>query len=404
MLTRLIPAVLAATIALAAPPLAAQNLFAPVATVNERAVTAFEVDQRARMLDLFNTPGDLRELALDALIDERLQLAEARRLGISVSQEQLMEGMEEFAARANLTRQEFIRALGEAGVDVTTYEDFVRAGIAWREVVRQRFGGQVDIADDVVARAVEGPPPAELRFLLSEIVLPANTPENAARAQNLLPQLAQIRSQAEFRAAAQEYSAAPSRSRGGRIDWIAAGDLPPPLRQQLTALAPGEVTQPLTLPNAVAIFQLRAIEEVPSPGTVHELDYAMLYLPGGRSPEALAEAARIDARADTCDDLYAVARDMPSDRLQRRTLPPSEVPTDVTLELARLDENEASTGLTRSNGQTLVFLMLCERRYRSADEEPGAAAVRERLINQRVSRRADNYLAELRANATISRP
>lgn len=403
MLSRLIPAVLAAAIALLAPPLAAQNLFAPVAKVNERVVTAFEVDQRARMLELFNTPGDLQELALDALIDERLQMAEARRLGISISQQRLQEGMEEFAARASLTRQEFVQALGEAGVDVTTFEDFVRAGIAWREVVRQRFGGRVDIAEDVIARAVDGPPPAELRFLLSEIILPANNPENAARAQELLPQLTAIRSQSEFSAAAQEYSAAPSRDRGGRIDWMAASDLPPPLRQQLTGLSPGEVTQPLTLPNAVAIFQLRDIDEVRSAGTVRELEYAMLYLPGGRSPEALAEAGRIDARADTCDDLYAIAGDLPPDRLQRRTQAPAQVPADVALELARLDENEVSTGLTRADGQTLVFLMLCRRSY-AREDASDPEAVRERLVNQQVARRADNYLAELRANANIVRP
>ena len=403
MLPRLIPAVLAAAIALVAPPVAAQNLFAPVATVNERVVTAFEVDQRARMLELFNTPGDLQTLALDALIDERLQMAEAGRLGISVSHQQMQEGMEEFAARANLTRQEFVRALGDSGVDVTTFEDFVRAGIAWREIVRQRFGGRVDIADGAVARAVEGPPPTELRFLLSEIILPANNSENAARTRELLPQLTRIRSQSEFSAAAQEYSAAPTRDRGGRIDWMAASDLPPPLRQQLAALSPGEVTQPLNLPNAVALFQLRDIGEIRSAGTVRDLEYAMLYLPGGRSPEALAEAARLDARIDTCDDLYAVASDLPADRLQRLSQAPAQVPTDVALELARLDENEVSTGLTRADGQTLVFLMLCRRSY-AREDAPDAQTVRERLVSQQVSRRADNYLAELRANATIVRP
>lgn len=403
MLPRLILAVLAAAIALAAPPLAAQNLFAPVAKVNERVVTVFEVDQRARMLELFNTPGDLQTLALEALIDERLQIAEARQLGISVSQEQLQEGMEEFASRANLTRQEFVQALGGAGVDVTTFEDFVRAGIAWREVVRQRFGGRVDIADSVIARAVDGPPPTELRFLLSEIILPANNPENVARTQELLPRLTDIRSQSEFSAAAQEYSAAPTRDRGGRIDWMAASDLPPPLRQQLTAMSPGEVTQPLNLPNAVALFQLRDIDEVRATGTVRELEYAMLHLPGGRSPEALAEAARIDARVDTCDDLYAVASGLPADRLQRRSQAPAQVPTDIALELAQLDENEVSTGLTRADGQTLVFLMLCRRSY-FREDAPDAQTVRERLVNQQVSRRADNYLAELRANATIVRP
>lgn len=405
-MSRLLPLCLAAALfAFAGPaPIGAQNLFAPMATVNDRVVTAFEVDQRARMLSLFNTPGDLQVLALDALIDERLQVAEARRQGIVVSEEDLLAGMEDFAGRADLSREEFVQALGENGIDVTTYEDFVRAGIAWRQLVRQQFGGQIDVAADVVARELDGPPPAELRFLLSELVLPANTPENAARAQDVATEVAQLDSFAAFSAAAQEYSAAPSQSRGGRIDWLAASELPAPLRQQLQSLAPGEVTQPLTLPNAVALFQLRAIDELPVSDAVREVEYATLALPGGRSPETLAEAARINAEIDTCDDLYAATRGMPQDRLQRFTAAPAQLPADIALEIARLDPNEVSTGLTGDDGRSLTFLMLCRRSHAQADDDATAESVRQGLVNQRVSQRAEAYLDELRANATIARP
>jgi len=71
-LTRL--ALILALALLSALPAKAQNLFAPVAQVNERVITVFERDQRARMLALFNTPGDPLEEALNSLIDERLQL------------------------------------------------------------------------------------------------------------------------------------------------------------------------------------------------------------------------------------------------------------------------------------------------------------------------------------------
>ncbi|KKL80243.1 hypothetical protein LCGC14_2006710 [marine sediment metagenome] len=56
----------------------AQNLFAPVARVNDRVITAYEREQRARLVTLFRTPGDPRELALKALIDERLEFHRKR--------------------------------------------------------------------------------------------------------------------------------------------------------------------------------------------------------------------------------------------------------------------------------------------------------------------------------------
>jgi hypothetical protein len=64
-----------------AAPVSAQNLFAPVAKVNESVVTEFEVQQRQRFLEVLNAPGATREGALTSLIDERLR-NEAVTLGL----------------------------------------------------------------------------------------------------------------------------------------------------------------------------------------------------------------------------------------------------------------------------------------------------------------------------------
>ena len=72
------------------------------------------------------------------------------------------------------------------------------------------------------------------------------------------------------------------------------------------------------------------------------------------------------------------------------------------MELAKLDPGEASTALTRAGGQTLVYLMLCDRI--PAEPEGGVPSrdrIRDRLVNRRAAAYADNYLSELRANATI---
>jgi peptidyl-prolyl cis-trans isomerase SurA len=85
----------------------------------------------------------------------------------------------------------------------------------------------------------------------------------------------------------------------------------------------------------------------------------------------------------------------------RTTSALAEVPNDIAMELARLDPGETSTALTR--GDALVFLMLCHRRV-FTDVEPSRDGVRQQLISQRVSQRADLYLQELRADAFIRYP
>lgn len=387
-------------------PVAAQNLFAPLAKVNDRTITVFERDQRARMLTLFNAPGDPEDEALNSLIEERLQLEAARRQGITVEPDAIAEGMTEFAGRANLSSDEFITALGQAGVEETSFRDFVAAGVAWRQVIRARFVGRDGITDADVERAIKREATAPgVRVLLSEIILPANTPATAAASERRAADIGRITSIPAFASAARSFSVSPTRSQGGQIDWLPIGNLPPAVAAQVLTLRPGQVTPPLPVPNAIALFQLRQIEEVAATPETLELDYAAFYIPGGRSDAALAEAARIRARVDTCDDLYGVAQGLPANVLERSTVAARAVPGDVALELAKLDDNEVSTALTRDNGAVLVFLMLCDRRTAAPEGgEVDRISVRNRLINQRIAALSSAYLAELRANATITFP
>jgi peptidyl-prolyl cis-trans isomerase SurA len=385
--------------------LAAQNLFAPVARVNDKVVTQFELDQRIRFLEALRAPGVMRESALDALIDERLQLQAGEQLGIEITDEQILAGMEEFAQRAELTTEQFVAAITQEGVSRETFEDFVRAGLVWREVVGARFAPQATVTEAEIDRAMAlASTQGGIRVLMSEIILPADTPDRAAEARRIASELSRIRTLPDFAAAARKYSVAPSRERSGRMDWTPLGNLPPQIAQQVLGLQPGEVTPPIPIPNGIVVFQLRALEETraATPETL-AVDFARYFIPGGRTEAALAQAARIAAEVDTCDDLYGVAKGQPEDRLMRDTLPMAEIAGDIALELAQLDAGEISTNLTTADGQTLVFLMLCGRTTEMA-EELSREQVRENLTNQRLESFAAGYLSELRADAVISYP
>lgn len=393
------------TLVLALPATAQSNPFATVVRVNDRVVTQYEVNQRILFFQVLRAPGNLEEQAMDRLIEERLQLDAAKAMGISVTDEQVAAGITEFAARANLEAEQFIAAVGQGGVDPETVSDFVRAGIAWRGVVQGRFGPRAQVSEAEVDRALAlSSARGGVRVLLSEIFLAANTPGAQATAQRRAAEISQITTLSAFSSAARRYSAAPSRGRGGRMDWLPIGNLPPAIRAQVLTLAPGEVTDPIPVPNAIALFQLREIEEtgVPEADAV-SVEFARFFIPGGRTDAALREADKIAARVDTCDDLYGIAKKLPEERLLRDTLPVSEVQGDIALELAKLDEGEVSTALTTGDGQALVFLMLCGRTL-AVNEDVNREAVRQNLTNQRIGSYADGYLAELRADAIIKYP
>lgn len=398
--------VLSLALGLSPAPVRAQNLFAPAIFVNDQVVTRYDIQQRVRMLTLFRAPGDINRLAREQLIDERLKMEAARVMGVDLPEDMVAEGMEEFAARANMTAEELIAGLGQSGVSEESFRAFVRAGIVWREVTRARFSRQVSVGEAEIERATRAlSGQAPVRVLLSEIILPVTSLADAEDKQVLATRIAQSRNEAEFAEFARRHSAAPSARVGGRMNWQALSDLPPGLAQVALALGPGEISEPLPIEGGIALIMLRDIEEGAPPAPQYSaIEYAAYYIPGGRSAQALARAAQVRAMVDTCDDLYGVAHGQPPEVLERGALPPEEIPADIAAELAPLDPGEVSTRLTRANGQTLVFLMLCGRSPKLDEELPSIENLTNFIRNQRIQSLAEGYLAQLRAEARIVEP
>jgi peptidyl-prolyl cis-trans isomerase SurA len=393
-LKRLAALALTLAIGMAVPtaPVQAQGQFAPVARVNDRVVTRHELDQRARFFTLLRAPGDVRALALDRLIEERLQLEAARDAGVTVADAAVEAGMAEFAARANLSTEQFVAALAQAGVQETTFRDFVSVGVAWREVVRARFVPQANVTASDIERALATTPPGtEDRVLLSEILLPARSPESRrASLERARRIVAQVSSLEDFADAAQRVSSAPSRPQGGARDWVRISALPPEVQAEVRRLQPGQMTRPIESEDAVALFFLRE-RDVPQGGDtgVPTLDYMTFALPGGDGA-----LARIATEARTCDEVYAAARRGLAGSPQRQTLPVAQIPGGLASVLAGLDANEV--GAAPGGGG----VMLCARTL-GINFDAARGEVRGALLNQQVGAQATQFLAELRARAII---
>ncbi|MFD1694502.1 peptidylprolyl isomerase [Roseibium aestuarii] len=137
---------------IAAAPVLAQTSIAVV--VNDQAITTYDVNQRAKLLQLTQRKqgATAKRLAEQELIDDTIKLAEASRLGISVSQADVDNAFGSIARNVKLSPAQLGQALRQGGVDPQTLKDRLKAQIAWSQVVRRRFSASVDINDsDVIA-------------------------------------------------------------------------------------------------------------------------------------------------------------------------------------------------------------------------------------------------------------
>lgn len=403
------------------------GLFAPRMVINGQTITNFEVEQRMLFLRALRAPGDPEKEALNGLVKDRLGAQAAKDMEITLTAEEVDQGMAEFASRANLDTEQFVAALAEEGVAPETFRDFVANGLLWRNVVRTKFGTSVRISESQIDRALaENARTPAVQFLLSELILPIQDAEVADVLERAREIKANAGTEQSFAAAAREFSAAPSAERGGRLDWIPIANLPPAISAQVLKLAPGEVSDPIVVPEAVVLFQLNGLTDAESaqPARV-EVEYIQFALPVGTDP------ATIRAQTDGCGDLYPLARSLPADQLRVSKQMMGEVPQDIGLELAKLDPGES---VIRARGGYNEMLMLCLRTgvpevdpnapapeaaaeapaEAPAEGEDGAApaetplvdreAIRSELGNQQLAALADAYMEELRSEAIIKEP
>ena len=373
----------------------AQGLFDPVISVNRAAITAYELEQRERFLEILQRSSGMAQRARDSLIEDRLKMAAADRSRVKLSGAQLLSAMDDFAANANLELEQLLETLAQSGVDEQTYRDFIMVGVTWRELIRARFAARSAPSEAEIDRALASAgAQGGVKVLLTEVVLPAGSAEELNSARQTSERLGRISSTADFSEQARRLSVAQSRVNGGRLEWANLSDLPDGLRPIISGLRPGQITTPLEVPNAVVLFQLRDVAEttVQSP-EISAVEYAHLKGPA----DAVKAATQM---ADTCDDFYGAAKNDPSLTLTIRSESPNQMSQALSLRLMGLDKNEFDDMPAAAAGNHAEIVMLCARVY-AALEDVSRGQVADNLRSARISSLADGFLAELRASADI---
>jgi len=387
-----------------AQPASAQGLFDPVIIVNDQIITKYELDQRRRLMDALGVRGDLAQQAKDGLIGDRLKVASAAEAGLVTTDEQISKAFEDFAARNGQSLDGVLSMLAGKGVATETLRDFLTTNLVWQTLMRQRYAGSVGVSESEIDAALSATSEnTNLQILISEIVLPfIEGQEEEIR--KLAADIAKIRSFDEFSDAARQFSVAGSRSDGGKLDWIALSNLPPALRPVLLPLENGQVSEPLELPNAIAIFQMRGLNEsAPTSARYSSVEYALLSV--ADTEGVTAELVDIADRAIRCDDLYGLSQNLNNATLSIMSRPPSDIPNSDALWLARLDAGESliETRITADGSAQKSLVMLCSRTS-TANQSVSRDEVRTRIQNEKLNARANSLLESMKASARIIYP
>ncbi len=244
------------------PAVAADNPYAPALLINDGVITHYDIQQRMALLEALGATGDLQKLAIQQLTEDRVKVQAGKLLGIELPDGAIQTGIEEFAGARGLTMDDVDAALTARKIDRQSMDDFVEAGLIWREVVVAKFRARATPSDTDLdeALALAARTPMEM-VTMAEIALPF-AERGEAQTLELADRLYRELSRgASFPAAAREYSRSGTAEKGGTLPDMPITQLPPAIRGQVLLMRPGQVTRPMPIGGGVALLKLVSIHQ-----------------------------------------------------------------------------------------------------------------------------------------------
>ena len=410
------PSIIALTLLLAVatcPAIATAQDVGIAAVVNDTLISKADVEARIR-LELINSKGDTSEQArtriyqdiLHQLIDETLQMQEAKREGVTVDDAEVTREYNDLERNNKMQPGDLEKFLVSHGTTKQELIDQIAVRYVWNSVVRGRYGPSLIVGDDEVTEKVKEiqKHASEPASHVAEIFLPVSDPSQdsqvAAGAAHLLDQ---IKHGASFPEIARQFSHASSAATGGDLGWVSPGTLPPDIEKIINQMQPGTLGGPFRLTGGYYILVLIDRREGgPSDEIRYNLTQVVFPLPANAT-QADAEAVMAKAKSMTadlrsCAELNALGNKISPDLSGPiGDVMASQVPGALRPIVEKAKVAVPFEPLPVRGG--IGVYMVCGRS--GGAQQINRAAVENALIDQKFQNASLRYLSELRRTAFI---
>jgi peptidyl-prolyl cis-trans isomerase SurA len=393
----------------------AQRSDSIAAVVNGDIITYTDVYDRmdliiksSRMPNTNEFKEQLLPQVLTGLITEQIQLQEAERLSLSVTDEELEKGFEELAKQNNLEAAQFANALKQQNVKMNTLYNQIESQLAWGKVIQTQIRPRVALTQTDIDSEIERlkTKEGETEYLISEIYLPSDDESLPKGADDIARQLSANPDQ--FPLAARQLSKSATAAQGGTIGWVTLDQLDGNLATALQDMAPGDVSPPITTQDGQTIILLRdkrtiSLSRAENLASNLRIKAAIFNLPNNQAERnrVTDNAQKFAEDVKGCLDIVKqiAANDNVSLREYNDTA--ENIPSNIITAVA--DTNIGDVGTIIDTDKTIIVPMLCGR----SDGQSGNSAIEREVENRIGTERLDvlqrRYLRDLVTEAYIER-
>lgn len=392
------------------------NIRRATAIINGSVITETDVDQRLALVVLAN--GDkisdeerqrLRLQVLRNLIDETLEIQEAKAKDITVSPQEIDQNFDRVANNIHKTPEEFSKYLADHGSSAASIKRQIQGEVAWNSLLRREVQPFINVsADEVnaVVKRLEASKGKE-EYRIGEIYLSA-TPENKQQVfQNAQQILDQVRKGGSFVAYARQYSEASTAAVGGDLGWVRLPQLPEALADAAGQMNVGQVVGPVAVPGGFSILYLKDKRQIlttdPRDAILNLKQMSIAFPPGTTNAQAQAKAKTFGDETKTmhgCGDVDALAPKVGATVVENAGIKARDLPAQLQSILLKMQVGEATPpfGSVKDGVRVLV---LCGRDDPEETNKPSFDKIMSQMEEKRVNKRAQIYLRDLRRDAVI---
>ena len=387
------------------------------AVVNGYVITGTDIDQRVALVTAASEAPvaqdellRLRVQVLRNLIDETLKIQAAAAAELEVKREEVEQTYQQLAAQ-NFAGEpkkmdEYLASIGSSPASLKRQ---IEGEMAWENLLRRNITPFVNVSaeevNDVLKRLNEAKGTDEYR--LGEIYLSATSENRAQVLANAQAIMQQLQQGGSFVAYARQYSEATTAVVGGDLGWVRLGQLPPQLAAAARTMQTGQLQGPIEIPGGFSILYLinkRQVLSADPNEALLSLKQISIGFPAGITPAvAAAKVAQFSsfvAGLRGCADADAGAAAIGADVVSNDQIKAANLPEQLRAILLNLQIGQATPPFGGIQEGVRV-LMLCGRDDPPDAGAPTFAAVMQDIEEERVNKRAQRFLRDLRNDAYI---
>jgi peptidyl-prolyl cis-trans isomerase SurA len=130
-----------------------------VAIVNGDPITAFDVEQRAKLIQLSSHQTKPRNEVVEELINEKIKTQLLRRFGIDGIDKDVDNAYANMARRMRATPKQFSENLEKSGIKTETLKSRIKADLIWSQIIRSKYQSAFQFSDQDINSPAEGQEP-----------------------------------------------------------------------------------------------------------------------------------------------------------------------------------------------------------------------------------------------------